>query len=415
MPCKHELETAMRMSARANGGEPPPAASLVRLPATRVANQAWIARQIERIAGFDVTVLCWIDQRDPAEAARQGWNVVRLDYPFSPRGRWQRWWHRLRRLPFGNALATAGAERRAIEALARRRPPDAMLCHFGWTALRLLPVAERLGVPLVAHYHGRDLSLNLRDRGYRESLIRGLPRFAAHVAVGSVQRRWLEAHGARPIHVIPCGAPVADLAPAPMPECGPGPGGRIRFITVGRLHPQKGIHIAIEALALSGKSLDGAELRIVGGGGEQYRRTLEDQVARLGLADRVSFTGAVPPERVRDELAAAAVLLHPAIDIKGESESFGVSITEASAMERPVIVSDSGGIPDQVIDGVTGVICPQGDAEAVARAMIRLGQDAGLRRRMGAAGRQNVIANFDTAGQVAKLEDVLRSVLRAPS
>jgi glycosyltransferase involved in cell wall biosynthesis len=378
-------------------------------PQLGVANQAWIARQIERISAFDVTVLCWIDQRTPAEAARQGWNVVRLAHPFSPIGKWQRRWHLARRLPLGNVLATAGAERRDIEALASRRPPDVMLCHFGWTALRLLPVAERLGVPLVAHYHGRDLTLNLRDRWYRRSLVRNLPRIAAHVAVGSSQRRWLEEHGARPLHVIPCGAPIADLTPAPEPD------GRMRFVTVGRLHPRKGAHIAIDAFGLASKSLESAELRIVGGGGAGYRSKLEDRVSRLDLGDRVTFTGPVPPERVRDELAAASVLLHPAIDINGESEGFGVSITEASAMERPVIVSDSGGIPDQVIDGVTGIICPQGDVDAVAQAMIRLGHDDDLRRRMGAAGRQNVVTNFDTAGQVAKLEEVLWSVLRTPT
>jgi glycosyltransferase involved in cell wall biosynthesis len=370
-------------------------------------SQAWLARQIAGIRGFETLVVCWHDARDPARAAAEGWRVERLAHPFGPSGAWDRRLGRLRRLALGNVCATAGAERRALDRLAARARPDAILCHFGGTALRLLPVAEALGVPLVAHYHGRDLSYQLSDTWYRRSLVRHLPRIAAHVAVGAHQRRWLIAAGAPPerVHLVPCGAPVSAFRPAPLPEGGP------RFLLIGRLTRQKGVHVAIEALARALPDLPGAELRVVGAAPEALRRPLEALARRRGVAGRVAFAGPVPPEAIEGELAAASALLHPALDIDGEREGFGVAVTEAAAMERPVIVSDSGGLPDQVIDGETGVLCPQGDAGAVAEAMVRLGRDRALAERMGRAGRRNALEHFDTERQVERLEALLRAAI----
>ncbi len=95
-----------------------------------------------------------------------------------------------------------------------------------------------------------------------------------------------------PVHVIPCGAPVAHFVPEPEPS------GRMRFITIGRLQPQKGVHIAIEALARAGMALGGAELRVVGGGKRSAGElvALQSLAARLGVTDRVKAGQATPAE-----------------------------------------------------------------------------------------------------------------------
>jgi colanic acid/amylovoran biosynthesis glycosyltransferase len=91
----------------------------------------------------------------------------------------------------------------------------------------------------------------------------------------------------------------------------------------------------------------------------------------------------------------------------GWVEGFGVTIAEASAMNLPVVVTSCGGITDQVIDGVTGYIVPQRDANAMADRMKRLVEDIDLRSKMGQAGRMRMVKNFDTKKQIQKLEMVL--------
>jgi glycosyltransferase involved in cell wall biosynthesis len=87
-----------------------------------------------------------------------------------------------------------------------------------------------------------------------------------------------------------------------------------------------------------------------------------------------------------------------------------VSIAEASACGLPVVVTDSGGIPDQVTDGENGFIAPQRNVERLSELMLRLANDQGLRERLGRAGRERVIRSFDSRTMTRQLEDRLLQV-----
>ncbi len=371
-------------------------------------NQVWLQRQLDRIEVFDVTVLCWVDERAPEVAAAERWPVETLAHPFNPIAGWSRRLGLIRRAASGNFFSGDRAEQNDILRIATRKSPDIILAQFGFTALRILPLAQKLCVPMVTHYHGRDLSIMLQNKRYKSSLIKSLPKMAAHIVVGKFQEKWLHQHGltAHNTHVIPCGVPCEEFTPEP-PYNGP-----LRFLSVGRLDQQKGVDIAIRAFAQSGLARQNAEMRVVGEGQEERSR-LVSLAQNLGVEESIVFAGGLPADRIKIELAACSVFLHNATEVKGEIEGFGVAITEASAMERAVIVSDSGGIPDQVIDGVTGFICPQKDVACVTKAMLRLAEDPELRIEMGKAGRKNAIANFDTIGQVRKLEKVLLNAMAA--
>jgi glycosyltransferase involved in cell wall biosynthesis len=111
-------------------------------------------------------------------------------------------------------------------------------------------------------------------------------------------------------------------------------------------------------------------------------------------------------------MQAATVFLQHSLELNGWIEGFGVSVTEAAAMELPVIVSRSGGLVDQVVEGKTGFIVEQRDVEGLAAAMRHLAGDPDLARDMGAAGCAHVAQLFDTPGQVVKLEFVLQELLQ---
>lgn len=366
-------------------------------------SEIWIIRQILGLTEFDIEVLCWQDVRAPGQLADL---TVHMMGPPHPSRRDEagaaKWIGRLARAAGRNFLAASRDETDRIAALAARRKPDVMLCHFGYTALRMRPVADRLNIPQAVHFHGVDLSSSLRNRWYRWSLEATLPRIERVIAVGSRQEAWLKDQGVDPSRVarIPCGAPIAEFA-----RQRPMPAGPPTFITVSRLSAQKGVDVNIRAFATIAADLPEARLVVVGDGPD--RDVLPPLAQELGVADQVRFTGILPPDEVRRELEDATAFLQHSLDHAGWYEGFGVSLTEAMSMEMPSVVSACGGLMDQVTDGETGLVCPQGDVAAVAEAMRALATDPDLARRLGRAARKSALENFDTERQVAKLNDLL--------
>ena len=138
-----------------------------------------------------------------------------------------------------------------------------MLCQFGFTALRLLPVARRVGIPIVVHFHGVDISSSLRNRWYLSSLRRSLPSFDSLVVVGRYQREWLLAEGVPPekVSLIPCGVPVGDFSGGDR-----APGATCRFLAVGRLVPKKAPLEVVRAFAHCRRTVPEVRLAMVGQG-----------------------------------------------------------------------------------------------------------------------------------------------------
>lgn len=319
-----------------------------------------------------------------------------------------RWLYRAAALPGRNFVALDPVRTRRLVALAHRRRPAVALCHFGHVALRVLPAARSARLPVVVHFHGLDLSSSLGNRWYRWSLEAALREFAGAVVVGTHQRQWLLEHGMpeERVHLIPCGVPVAQYKVRQHAGTHP-----VRFATVSRLVPWKGVDETLRAFARAFGSRPGARLDVVGDGPD--RRALETLARELGVASAVVFHGALPPAAAAAILASADVFLQHSVDhTNGWIEGFGVSITEASASGLPVVVTRCGGIPDQVVDGETGYLVDQHDVARMAERMRALAGDPALRQRMGETGRQLVERRYDTPEQVARLEAVLLDAAR---
>jgi glycosyltransferase involved in cell wall biosynthesis len=144
-----------------------------------------------------------------------------------------------------------------------------------------------------------------------------------------------------------------------------------------------------------------AQLVIAGEGPE--REGLEALVAELGLRDNVCFTGWLSQDEIRQALRLSDVFVQHSL----VPEGWPVSVAEASAMGLPVVVTPCGGLAEQVVDGVTGLMVPTRDVHCMQEAMLGLARDPDLRTRMGMAGRTRMIQEFDVKGQIAKLEEAL--------
>lgn len=162
---------------------------------------------------------------------------------------------------------------------------------------------------------------------------------------------------------------------------------------VGRLVPEKGVDVLIEAVA----KLPGIwRLEIVGQGPE--RAALEALARRLNVFDRVAFSGQLPSVRLPALYRQLDVLVVPSRTRPNWKEQFGRVIVEALACGVPVIGSDCGAIPDVV--GEAGLIVPESNAPALSEALQLLMRDTDKRRSLSQAGRARALARF-THHQVA--------------
>ena len=180
-------------------------------------------------------------------------------------------------------------------------------------------------------------------------------------------------------------------------------------VSIGRLQARKGHDLAVRAIARAIRS--GARLRyaIVGSGEEEARvRTL---VAELGIAQQVLFVGAVSTTDLPAYYAAADVFVLPNRVEGRDFEGFGIVYLEAGASGVPVIAGSSGGVPEAVQDGVTGLLVSGTDEEELFVALKQLIDSRERRRAMGQAGRDRAVNEFSwnrAAARVAAIDDEVR-------
>ncbi|XVQ13640.1 glycosyltransferase family 4 protein [Spirillospora sp. CA-255316] len=187
-----------------------------------------------------------------------------------------------------------------------------------------------------------------------------------------------------------------------------GLGDRPVAVCVSRLVPRKGQDALIHAWPRVRKAVPDAALLLVGGG--PYRAELERLAASLGVTDSVVFTGSVPWEELPAHYDAGDVFAMPCrtrrrgLDVEG----LGIVYLEASATGLPVVAGSSGGAPDAVLDGETGVVVEGRSVAAVARALSDLLGDPARARKMGERGRSWVEEEWRWELQSARLDALLK-------
>jgi len=170
------------------------------------------------------------------------------------------------------------------------------------------------------------------------------------------------------------------------------------FGFVGRLVPIKDPATLVRAFATVIARVPHARLVFVGDG--ELRPELERLAASLGIASAVTFLG------WRSDLCGVHATLD-VLTLSSLSEGTPLALIEAMAAGRPTIATSAGGTPDVVADGITGLLVPARDPDALAEAMVRLAGDLALRTRLGAAGRARSL-EYRLERLVAEVERVYR-------
>ncbi len=304
-------------------------------------------------------------------------------------------------------------ETRSYRRLLGQHRPSLIHAHFGVNGVYALPLARRLGVPLVTTFHGFDATLATpallsSPEGAQYRLLRGrLAREGAlFICASAFIRERVLALGfpeeRTRVHYI--GVDCEAIRPRdPAEETSV-------ILHVARLVEVKGTQYLIRAFAASVSVRPNLQLVIIGDG--PLKRRLRALVRSLGLEPQVSFLGARPHAEVLGWIRRAAMLVLPSVrTISGRVEGLGLVCLEAAASGVPVIGSRGGGIPESVVDGRTGFLVPERDTDALARRMADLLDGPEARRRMGVEARAHVERNFDIRRQTEALENLYDAVL----
>ena len=371
-------------------------------PILGIASEVWITRQAQAFRQVTPVLMGW--RVEPGWQAPAGIETRMIPgQPGSEKSLLQRI---MRKLGLARAERPSAAQiamtRGAIEAAG----VQAVLCHFAWTAMAVAPALPP-GMPLILHVHGRDVSALMSSSAYRRALRGVLERSQALIAVGRHQVDRLRPLGLPGrVAVIPCGAPLDLFAAGPMPV--QAAGGPLRFVSVGRMSAEKGMRESLAAFEAIAGEFPQAELVLIGFGPEH--EAIAAAAAASPHADRIRLTGRLGPAEIAAELSAAQVYLQHSREVGGWIEGFGVTLTEAGAAGLPLLASASGGLVDQIEEGVNGFLFPQGDVTAQAALMRRLAADPAERARLG-EGARRLAARFDTTRMAAELEAEILAVI----
>lgn len=294
---------------------------------------------------------------------------------------------------------------RASWAEARAQEPDVALAMHVLAA----PGALAAGAPTVVVCHGGEL----RSTKIRPIARLVLPRAERVIAVSRFTRSEAIALGADPmkVSVLQVGAPDPIAVPkAEVDALRKALGGGRIVLSVARLAPHKGHDRLINAVAALPE-----DVRLVVVGDGTARTGLQEQVRAAGLQNRVSFSGLVSDEQLPRYFAAAdcfALLSRETSGPQGGFEGGGIALVEAAAYGLPIVAGATGGIPETIRDGETGLLVDPEDQRAVRRALARLLDDRALAKRLGDAARTMAVQERSWTVFVARLEAVLELAAR---
>lgn len=226
-----------------------------------------------------------------------------------------------------------------------------------------------------------------------------------HVAVVSnYMRRKGLAEETLPAHteVIPNGVEMDRFYRlVPPPDASP----PIKLLLAGRISPDKGVHLAVEAMGKLAQARPQHDFRLIiaGSGPAGYLAHLQQMAAACGVTDLVTFTGWLPRERMPDLMQTCHILLLTAI----YPEAFSRVVLEGMAAGLAVVGALTGGTGELLQDNINGLACAAEDSQDLARQIGRLLDDPRLRHQLASRGQETVLAQYTLERMVERVEDLL--------
>lgn len=297
-------------------------------------------------------------------------------------------------------------------------PLNIIHAHFCIDAIYAVNLSKKMRVPLIVTCHGFDVTtsnkallLSLKPAWinylfFKRQLLENCDLF---ICVSDYIREKAIEKGFPPekliTHYIGIEIPDAPNNKKYLNE-------NIKILHVARLTEKKGTKYLLKAL--SKLKNPNVTLDIIGDG--PLRDNLISYAKRLGIRHRVYFRGAAPHSEVLCAIEDCDIFCVPSVTAQsGDSEGLGMVFLEAAIKYTPVVATLHGGIPEAVVDGRTGFLVPEKNAEMLAAKLELLINSPRLRKQMGEAARKMVEDKFDIKKQSKKLEKIYAEVVHGMS
>src|SRR6059036_4217330 len=310
------------------------------------------------------------------------------------------WFRQLRNMPWQISDAELRALLGALSAI------DARILHiyFGQIAVHLLPLIRAWKNPSIVSFHGADVTVDMNRPTYREATQQMLAAVKLVLVRSESLRRALVDLGCDPekIEIQRTGIPLEEFS---FREPSFPKNDEWRFVQAGRLIEKKGLPVTLRAFAVYLGKYPNATLTIAGEGA--MLGELQQLARELNVDARVSFTGFISQEQLRDIYYRSHIFLHPSqTGHDGNQEGIPNSMLEAMVSGLPVFATQHGGIPEAVENGVSGVLVPERDHEKLAAALLDAAKDPGFLSRIARNGAEIIRKNFDLRAQAQRLEEI---------
>lgn len=300
--------------------------------------------------------------------------------------------------------------RDALSAHLERVRPDVLLAEYGPTGVALAESCASLGIPLVVKFHGYDCSVRETIAKYRAGYERIFQQAQVLVAVSAHMARALAALGAPQdkLQVIPTGVDTGRF------QVGDPGAASAHFVAVGRFVNKKAPLLTLLAFLQVAAEVPEARLTMLGDG--PLWEACLGLCRAMGLESRVVLPGAVGHAEVAAALGSArAFVQHSVTALNGDSEGTPNAVLEACASGLPVAGTRHAGIPEVVLHEETGLLCDEGDVEAMAAHMLRLAREPETAVRFGRNGRSRVEALYRMEDRLDALARILQEAARRPA
>jgi colanic acid/amylovoran biosynthesis glycosyltransferase len=286
--------------------------------------------------------------------------------------------------------------------------------HFADVACDAMPIAGKLGVPLVVSFYGYDYDyLPRHSARWRKRYEALYARGSLFLVEGDHGRRKLLERGVAPERVEVHHLGV-DVEKVPLEERILRDGEPLRLIQVASFVEKKGHAVLVEAMRLlrdDGMG-DRVRLKLVGDG--PLKAPIAEKIKGYGLEGQIKIAGVIPYSELHKELLRHHVFVHPSLTAQdGDCEGGApVVLLDAQATGMPVLATFHCDIPEEVLDGETGILVEEGHSEALARAIRRFAEEPRLLNDYGVAARQHIDKHYSAPIQARKLESIFRTLIQ---
>lgn len=297
-----------------------------------------------------------------------------------------------------------------LNSVIQKEKPDVIHGHFGLDSYRLLSVASRWKLPFIVNFYGHDVVRLPQEFGWKSRYKILREKADYFIAVSEDMKRNVTKLGFPEdrIDVIRLGVDMNRF------EFQHRTSSKMNLMMIGRMVEKKGFEYALKAVSILKKQGYPVHLDIYGDG--PLHSALSALCGKFSIRDQVTFNGNTENDAIINQLYKHDVLLTPSVQsTDGDREGLPMTIVEGMASGIPMIGSSHAGIPELIIDGETGLLTDEKDADGIARAIVRMYKNPELVSRISRNGREKVVKDHNIHTIALKTEALYHKVIKSYS